>query len=352
MRAVVQYLLDCTVCPPRASYDPDRTVSVITTGENMRYARKQARFQTDDGVSHVGSLWADAKSESPAACCIYLHSLGTNQFEVLNIVPFLCTPALAVFAFDFPGCGISEGKVTPLDGSGSRLVLSAARYLRETFGFERLCVWGRSMGAAVALHAVSLSHEFCCVVSDAAFESPRQVLLDQAEQSSIPAFFLKLALPVLKRQARSILSMDVDLPLPINVVNAAQTPLLMGHGSCDAFVQPHNAQHLFARYGCKNKQLYIFNAKHNSPRPCQWYETVARFIYRHTSVGAIVRGYNATYRSSFLHIGETQLVMDELERMLAARLAKEQAEAARSEPDTESSPTETSDPPDQGNDTP
>jgi pimeloyl-ACP methyl ester carboxylesterase len=73
---------------------------------------------------------------------------------MLNIIPFLCTPELAMFAFAFPGCGISEGKAAPLDRSGSQLVLAAVRHLRVRFSFTQFALWGRSLGAAIALHTV------------------------------------------------------------------------------------------------------------------------------------------------------------------------------------------------------
>jgi pimeloyl-ACP methyl ester carboxylesterase len=100
---------------------------------------------------------------------IFLHSLGTNQFECLNFAPFLITQDLALVSFDFPGCGISEGDNIPLDGSGDQNATGCVKFLEKELGFTDFCLWGRSIGASIALQAASRSHIFKCVVADSGF---------------------------------------------------------------------------------------------------------------------------------------------------------------------------------------
>lgn len=329
MDSIIQYLLDCTICPPRAEYDPDNTISVITTEGGDVYLREKVVFQSNE-LKLMGSLWRDKNSNNPKSCCIFLHSLGTNQFEVLNIIPFLVTPDLAVFAFDFPGCGMSEGSSTPLDGTGHFFVSSAVSHLKSNYGFTYFALWGRSMGAAIALHSVSLSNDFCCVASDSAFECIDEILLDQAKANKIPSFLMKMAFPVFRRKAKRLMDMEIDCPFPIAYVSAASTPLLMGHGSKDTFVPPHHAEDIFLRYGCKNKQLYIFDAKHNSTRPYQWYQSVARFIYRHAKVDAKPRNYNYVYATSHLHVGSLDIVLEDIDnqRLYQEKISQRQSACA------------------------
>jgi pimeloyl-ACP methyl ester carboxylesterase len=272
----------------------------------------------------MGSLWRERTlpDATPTTCLIYLHSLGTNQFEVLNIIPFLCTPELAVFAFDFPGCGVSEGKATPLDGSGCQLVLGAARHLRSRFGFTQFALWGRSLGASIALHAVSISNDFRCVVADSPFASTRDFLSDQAQANKIPKFLIKMALPIVQAEARRMVAANIDYPFPINFVQYAETPLMLGHGTKDTFVPIRHSEMIFSKYGDSKKQLYTFEAKHNSARPCHWYRSVARFIYRHLGLEISVRFYDQVYVASELHVGTVELVMRDIQE------AKQRAAAA------------------------
>jgi alpha-beta hydrolase superfamily lysophospholipase len=316
MKRVIRYLLDSTFCPPRAAYDPKNTISAIISGDDV-YERIGVTFESDSSLSITGSLWRDHSNSAPTACTIFLHSLGANQFEGLNIIPFLCTRDLAFFAFDFPGCGVSEGKATPLDGSGYHIVLAAAKYLRTRFAITKVALWGRSLGAAIALHAVSASNEFCCVVSDSSFSSTHDVISDQGSRNKIPKFLVSLAHPIFTSQAKRILEMDVNDPFPINIVQYAQTPLLMGHGSLDTFVPVEQSRKIFAKYGHKNKQLYIFEAKHNTPRPWDWYHIAARFMYRETGIEAKVKNYNEIFRDAELHVGSGELVLQDIARSVA-----------------------------------
>ena len=318
MRSVVKYLFDCTICPPRAKYDPDNTVSAITSRDNAVYERHNVEFTSDTNLKLMGSLWTmQTKSSTikPSACLIYLHSLGTNQFEALNIVPLICSPVVSVFAFDFPGCGVSEGTGIPLDGSGYKLVLAAQAHLRTHFQIREFALWGRSMGAAIALHTVSFTNEFNCVVADSSFETTKRIVIDQARANHIPQFLIKMAFPIFRNYAREFAEIDIDSPFPIEYVSSARTPLMMGHGRNDTFVPPHHARHLFDKYGCKAKQLYLFAGKHNSTRPSHWYEAAGRFIYRHFGISGWVKSYNSIYASSGLHVGELQVVLEDLAKL-------------------------------------
>jgi hypothetical protein len=245
-------------------------------------------------------------------CTIYLHSLGTNQFESLNLIPFLCTPELAVFSFDLPGCGISEGPSIPLDGSGCELVLAAVQHLRSHFSFTQFALWGRSLGAAIALHTVSTSNDFRCVVADSSFTSTRDFIYDQAKVNGVPKFFIQIAFPLVRAEVRRRTEMNIDYPFPINFVHFAHTPVLLGHGTRDTFIPPHHSEIIFAKYGDASKQLYTFEAKHNSPRPFHWYQTAARFIYRQTGLDEKVRMYNWVYSNSCLHVGNLRVVLENL----------------------------------------
>jgi predicted esterase len=255
-------------------------------------------------------------------CLIYLHSLGTNQFEAINLIPFLCTSQLSLFAFDFPGCGISEGKATPLDGSGSGIVRTAVRVLRARFGFNQFALWGRSLGASIALHAVSTSNDFDCIVADSPFRCARDFLYDQAKANKIPQFFIKLALPIVQAEALRTLKMNIDYPFPINFVQFAQTPLLLGHGNADGFVPIYHSEAIFAEYGGSNKQLYIFEAQHNTSRPSHWYRSAGRFVYRRLGVDALVRSYEHVYRTSLLHAGPLVVVMKDLENGMGSEVGR------------------------------
>jgi pimeloyl-ACP methyl ester carboxylesterase len=329
MFKVIQYLLELTFSPPRAVYNPDETISAITC-DGLIFEREIVQFTSDSCLNLMGSLWRDRTQPNtcPTICTIYLHSLGTNQFESINIVPFLCTPELAIFTFDFPGCGMSEGRWVPLDGSGCDLVLAAVRSLRARFSFTQFALWGRSLGACIALHTVSTSNDFRCVVADSPFASTRDFIYDQAKSNNIPKCLIQMVFPLFRHEARRSVEMNIDYPFPISFVPFARTPLMLGHGSRDMFIPPEHSEKLFAHYGDPRKQLYTFDAKHNSPRPYHWYHTAARFIYRQTGLDRSLRPYTWVFAKSFLHVGNLQAVIQDIRDALREQEERQEVSQA------------------------
>lgn len=322
MRKVLQWMFDVSLRPPRATYDLNATVCAVESRSNSLYIRRDVVFQNDDSLTLYGSLWHDRNNPHPTSCIIFLHSLGTNQFECINLIPFLCTNDLALFSFDFSGSGMSDGDTIPLVGRGSQDVFAAYNVLRNQFGISQIGLWGRSMGAAIGLDTVSISNDFTCIVSDSAFASTEKIIYDQAKINGYPKFLINIAKPILMKQAKKIVGPTLDISYPIKDVSFSSTPLLMGHGKIDSFVSVGQAQELFNKYGCSDKQLYVFNAKHNTARPNQWYEAAARFVYRKLGIDQKPRMYDIEYRNSLLHVGELDFVLaDYTESQIAGSLA-------------------------------
>ena len=321
MKSVLEWMFDVSLRPPRATYDLNATVCVVESRSNSLYIRQDVTFQNDDSLTLYGSLWHERNHPHPTACIIFLHSLGTNQFECINLIPFLCTPELALFSFDFSGSGMSDGDTIPLVGRGSQDVFAAYNVLKNKFGITQIGLWGRSMGAAIGLDTVSISNDFACIVSDSAFASTEEIVYDQARINGYPKFLINIAKPILMKQAKKIVGPSLDIQYPIKDVSFSATPLLMGHGKIDSFVSVSQAQELFNKYGCSDKQLYVFNAKHNTARPNQWYEAAARFVYRKLGIDQKPRMYDIEYRNALLHIGELDYVLaDYTETQLAGSL--------------------------------
>lgn len=360
MKKVVKWIIDNTISPPRCKYDLNNIVNVITDEKDRAYSRKQIEFLSND-IQLQCSLWTRHGS-SPSKCVIYLHSAGMNQFEALNIVPYIINQNISLFAFDFPGCGLSGGKYLPFDGSGPLHVNNCFNYLRDKEGIEQFCIWGRSMGAAIALETVSqYPSNFTCVVSDSSFCSLDELFKYQVKRKGCPKFLVSSVLKYFKKEVKKcykgnkqtksekkktnekkqlrlvgknriqnydandnnnldnqnseIKGLDInnnnspDFNFPLSDLSKGEVPLLIGHGKQDTFIPPNHGQKLFNQYGSMNKQYYVFDAVHFKSRPYYWYENATRFIYKHMSIVDRPRFYEFVYGGSNLHIGEVEEIM-------------------------------------------
>lgn len=81
--------------------------------------------------------------------------LSLYSQNCLNSV--LCHDA-TLFAFDFSGCGISEGEYISLGYHERDDVDTVFKYLRERDTVSSIGIWGRSMGAVTALMYADANH--------------------------------------------------------------------------------------------------------------------------------------------------------------------------------------------------
>ena len=83
-------------------------------------------------------------------CILYLHTYSGNKCEGKFIFQYL--PAHFDLAlFDFPGCGNSKAKYVTYGLTEKYDLDSILRKLEAEAGYKEFYLWGRSMGAAVAI---------------------------------------------------------------------------------------------------------------------------------------------------------------------------------------------------------
>jgi hypothetical protein len=136
---------------------------------------EHVQFTTSDGLK-LHAWWRLAETEKPPEerpVLIYCHGNGGNltrpvdRMELLNI---LANAEVNVLLFDYRGYGASEGSP---DEDGLYVDGEAAYdYLVEERGIDpcRIFVYGRSLGASVALH-IALNRDVQGVVLDGAYAS-------------------------------------------------------------------------------------------------------------------------------------------------------------------------------------
>lgn len=312
MKSVARWLIHQGVCPVRCSYDRNNVMNVITDERKVVYLREDVDFTTRTGIKIVGSLYHQDGYSMPTSVLIYSHSMGMNQFEALNLVPYLVTPDLALFAFDYPASGISGGDVIVVDGTGASIVLDAVNNLKDRHKMRKFALWGRSMGAAIALQTVSMTSDFSCCIADSGFSTLTAVMHGIFRKYHIPRCLHKMLDRMTKKQVRRIYDINVDYDFPRRDIPSASTPLLIGHGTNDGVVPVSEAEFIYNTYGAKDKQLYLFEAKHFKSRPHHWYAFAGRFLYRKLGMSTKPREYDNVYRQSLLHIGALNDILDHI----------------------------------------
>jgi pimeloyl-ACP methyl ester carboxylesterase len=205
------------------------------------------------------------------------------------------------FLIDLSGSGQSDGEFISLGYFERDDVHSACEFLRREKAVNRTILWGRSMGASLALWCAG-DHVPTVVgcIADSPYGSLRMIMEDQASKSVILHAVVWLFGGSVNRNMRSLAGVGVDdISLWEAVVNA-KVPALIVHGMEDDFIAVRQARELFGRYGCPEKFLWTVNGDHASEREIGDVLVMVEFVLRIFALGA---NYDVAQFPSALRFG-------------------------------------------------
>jgi fermentation-respiration switch protein FrsA (DUF1100 family) len=212
---------------------------------------EEVEFTTTDGVKIRAWL---VHGTGPSAVVV-LHGHGCNRHNSLGHASFLY-PEFSLLLPDLRGHGESDGRHTSI-GYLERLdVVAAAAYLRQ-LGYQKVGVFGVSMGGATAILSAAESTQIDAVVADSAFATLRDAVRESARIRGYPGPITRPLAYLSCRTAALRLRYSMQLGDPLHSVGAiAPRPLLLIHGEADSLIRPHNAHALYAAAG-QPKELWL-----------------------------------------------------------------------------------------------
>jgi pimeloyl-ACP methyl ester carboxylesterase len=108
---------------------------------------------------------------------IYMHGNAGCRLEAEAYVPHLLTQGINVFAFDFSGCGQSEGEWVTLGWKETKDLQAVINHLQSLGTVSKIGLWGRSMGAATSIMYLAENHDKAhAAVLDSGFATLQDVI--------------------------------------------------------------------------------------------------------------------------------------------------------------------------------
>ena len=202
-----------------------------------------------------------AGTESPARpVMLFLHGNAGNITHRRIAIESFVRAGVDVFIFDYRGYGRSEGSAS--EEGVYRDAAAAWRYLTDerTIAPDRIVLFGRSLGAAVAIElATQEGEQSAGVVIESAFTSIRD-----------------MAPPVIGRLLRT--KMD-----SINKVASIHMPKLFVHSNGDEIIPYRQGRRLYERAAAPKDFYTIQGAGHNDTDiigGAAYYEAVCQFVFK------------------------------------------------------------------------
>lgn len=199
------------------------------------FPHEEVYFKASDGVNLHGWFFK-AKSDSLGTILV-MHGNAENISTHINSVLWLVKEGFDVFAFDYRGYGLSEGKTTV---QGVHLDAEAA--LEKLLNLpqankDRIFVLGQSIGGAIAIYTVANSphkDRIKALIVDSAFLDYRRIAREK-----LSAFFLTWPLQY------PLSFLFNNHYSPDGYIKRISVPILIIHGDQDRIVPVHHSRVLY-----------------------------------------------------------------------------------------------------------
>lgn len=221
---------------------------------------------------------------SESSCMVYLHSQSANRQEGRFLVDYICLHGISVMLFDFGGSGSSSEKFITLGLRESEELKEVVQTLKDKYFYDRIGLWGKSMGAASAIFYGQRSACINLMVLDSPFDKIETVITRVARQnSSMPDIVLSGVIHMIRNTIKKEVGIDVYKVNPIDVAHRVTVPACFIIGSKDDLISMDSLMGLHNAYSGEKKLIVIPNAGHadcRSENP-KTIKDAVQFILKH-----------------------------------------------------------------------
>ncbi|MBI1966503.1 MAG: alpha/beta hydrolase [Gemmatimonadetes bacterium] len=210
---------------------PDPKKVGIPEGERIELIMK-------DGTKLVG--WYLPARDAPAPALLWFYGNGETIGSIWPILRDFRPTGAALLAVDYPGYGASEGRATEAGLYEAADLAYAAVAARP--GVDRIFVYGRSLGSAVATHTAA-RHPVAGLILESPFTTAAE--MSRRHYGILPRFILRLDLDNLRRMGE------------------IRCPVLVFHGTADRLVPTMMGQQLAAAAPGPVELVLIEGSGHN-----------------------------------------------------------------------------------------
>jgi pimeloyl-ACP methyl ester carboxylesterase len=216
-----------------------------------------AATAADGAILHGARRAADAPTGRTA---LLLHGFGEGSAALLGRAEALLARGWDVVLPDARGRGRSEGEHMSFGGREAGDVRAWLDALTDRFGpGSATLLWGRSMGAAIALRAAVEDPRIAALILEAPYPDLRAAVGAWLRAVRIPR---GLAGPILRRAGR-LAGVPLDRPRPLDLAPSVRVPTLILHGTADPIIPPSEARRLADAFPRPATLIEVPGARHS-----------------------------------------------------------------------------------------
>ncbi len=201
-------------------------------------------FTGDGGVPlHAWLIRADLPA---SGTILYLHGVGDNKISGLRLAREFHDGRYHVFLYDSRAHGRSGGRYCTYGYHEKRDVGKAIDAVTERLGAAAapFCLFGTSMGAAIAVQAAAIEPRVAAVIAEGCFTNLRTITVDyQRRLLRLPWHFLR---NIVMKRSEYLAAFRHREVSPLTAVSNVRVPVLFIHGKGDTFIKYQYTEELYA----------------------------------------------------------------------------------------------------------
>ncbi|WP_196886216.1 alpha/beta hydrolase [Aureivirga sp. CE67] len=193
--------------------------------------KNKFHFTSFDGLMLTGKI-SYSNSKETKGTIILLHGIGSGRMIYDFIVKFLNQNGYNTIAFDLRAHNESQGKYSTYGVKEKKDIQFLLDFIDKEYNIkENIGIWGKSLGAAVALQTMEIDERIQFGVIESTFSNFRQIVHDYFEFHlgfdvyPITEYFIK--------RYGKFADFNPDFSKPIDSCKKIEKPILVVHGDLD-----------------------------------------------------------------------------------------------------------------------
>jgi alpha-beta hydrolase superfamily lysophospholipase len=217
---------------------------------------------TADGLRLAG-VWYPATARISGRTAIVIHGYAEDPRGFRDRARALAARGWNAAALDLRGHGESEREHTSFGGRESDDLHAWIEVLTERIGpAMTLAVWGRSMGAAVALRAAAEDDaaQIAALVLESPYHDLESVIAVLVRRFRLP--WPRLLARLIAHRAETLAGVSLTRPRPLDLALNVAVPTLIVHGSNDTLITLDDVRLLAAALPAARPLIEVPGARH------------------------------------------------------------------------------------------
>ena len=210
---------------------------------------------------------------------IYCHGNSSSQLEIKYYLYKFLQENINIFAFDFSGCGKSEGEYISLGVYEKMDLKIVVDFVYKLPNVSSIGLWGHSMGAATIILYAAQDPRISCICVDSSFYDFNILIKEiSVKIITIPNFVYSSAYSLVKEMIYNRNKIDIDKIKPIDQVRKIGIPTYFIHAKKDELISSEHSLKLYEACGAFYKFINICEGEHNSIRPDDIINKIVNFF--------------------------------------------------------------------------